>query len=54
MKNVIFTFTLKIAIDTYMTEYVVASTEFLWKLVVWIVKVLKAIFPETHFFETAK
>lgn len=36
---------------TYLTEYIVASVEFPWELIVRIVKFLEAIFPEAHVFE---
>lgn len=42
------------AVCAYMTENVVASVELFRKLVVWIVEILEAVFPETHFFKAAK
>ena len=39
---------------TYMTEDVVTTVEFLWELIVRIVEVLEAIFPEAHVLEATE
>lgn len=34
-----------------MTEDIMASVELLWELIIWVKKIFKTVFPQSHFFE---